>query len=276
MAHTEPTIAILGSGTAAAFAYYACREAGFTPTIYTASYPLAHNPGGAFWFHDIPTALKAAVQPYPIEFVPLGSGITYSRNLWGEHYTSSFPHEAHTVQGYKADEVLPMLWHGCDRTPWVRRQFESDQQIADLAKGYDLVFQTFPTFHARRTKPALRPITICERLTTYSRNIVYYNGLLREDTDQPCRWLRMSILWDHVYLEVPTCYWTRSCGHYKTTAYKLHPTTKPENVSVADNVVLVGRFATWTRKLLAHQVYDRVASELNWRGLGQAKPSTTN
>lgn len=262
----KPSVAILGNGPAGAFINRACLEQGITPDVFSAT-PICHIPAGAFWYHDLPEALKPRVPAATILNVGLGKGSTYSAKMWGLPLKSSFPTVPSTELGYNAKASLRELWAPNFKVHIKR--FDTDGQVLDFAQEYDLVFQTFPTYASRKHNSF-----VSRRIFTYTKpvpclsklGICLYNGLTNPKLSN---WLRLTWLFGTLSIETLGIIPTGQSG-FKLAGVetKLHPETKPVEGFRDDNIILVGRFAQWSPKMLAHEAYSRAKLVLTEMRLG--------
>lgn len=257
-------VAILGAGASGAFAAKACTDAGVETHMYYCD--TGKVSPGAFWLHWVPIDIVPQVPAYPIYIRCWGDEEEYRRRQWGglAHLTnSSFVSGITVEEGRDPSDVFPYLI-----TSEVQRhitpKFLTEEEIKFMAKGFDLVLQTFPTKESLREQPALIPyIIIASDNAIHDPNVVTYNG------SGIGLWVRDAVLFGNHFVEYPK-YVTRDEieDHRDLTGYKvitlrdIHPSTKPWQKE-KDNIHLIGRFAEWNRKRLSHEVYGLVKDLLN-------------
>lgn len=256
-------IAILGSGLSAAFATRACMDLGVRPDVFSnqSSYVI---PKGAIWFHSLP--FKAETQH--IANISWGTESVYLRKQWGSaniNWNSSFPKGIKVQSGYPVAENLPRLWEGAEITPVEKL---SDKDVELLAKDYDLVIQSFPTERSRKqldrfvVRIPILPSEDCIQSNKFVEQrdkhradvLVVYNG-----TSQ--LWVRRTFDGENFYTEYPSEYATEYIRFPEATVVAdLHPDCPTYLDPLASNILLVGRYATWDRKVLSHQTYSKVST----------------
>lgn len=239
-------VAILGGGPAAAFAWRACLDSDITPEVYTDGITRISTPG-AFWIYWLPKSVVAPV-PERIHIGSLGTASMYSLKMWGQALPSSFPEAPETKIGYEPAASLFALW-GSELTAYRKQKFQNVEQIAKVAKNYDLVFQTFPDPGA--STQFLRPVYTC----TFSEPDSRWNSVLYDGTTS--RVLRTSVLFSRHSTECTEC--PEDCPRRDaklSVVYKLDPRVTEHPSPATDNIALLGRFASRNRKFLAHQTYQ--------------------
>jgi len=273
-------IAILGSGPSAAFAYQACLKAGYGPhEIFVATAKLTEPPAGAFWFHWVPNHIRAVKVPIVLKGVGTEEG--YLSKQWRRHLSgvpSSFPKTEQRMSGYPVSRyVWRQMWEGADILPGFAF---TDQAVRDLAQDFEKVIQTFPSkaaIHAYRDYTVLYPTVVYEVahewpewekfLHSFSTEILYspqgvyclYNGLAHDD------WVRATYSLGKVMVEYP---WYTPLDTLPTEGTVLNRDIVPwagdlDPMPPAENVLMVGRYATWQRKQLSHETFGIVSGWLN-------------
>jgi hypothetical protein len=255
-------VAILGLGPTGAFAAKAAIDAGYQVTIYTIGDYHKFVPG-PFWFHWIPEDLQQKFVPDQIYQLGKGTKSQYNSLQWGNLVThvqqSSFPANGFVV-GYNAQKVIE------DLIPMTAEVVMSagaisDVDASDIAKSYDVVFQTFPTKLSKEQQPPLVPYCMASKLSTEKRNYVVYNGTGEGVVVRECN------LFGRHYLEFPKNV-TRSAilhamdmtGMDLVELKDLHPKTKPwrQPASTDPKIHLIGRWAEWQTHRLSHEIYSIV------------------
>lgn len=291
------SVVILGTGIAAAFAHRACQDYGIDPVIVSATSPNM-APHGAFWIHDVPASMKDKVRPpVSIKILSSGSPKVYAQTLWrGTHVQTSWDKYADTTcEGYDPFEVIPLLWEekiwGAavqDGNWWYTRKFKNDQEIMALASEYDLVIQTFPGFGMKERQLSgvyIHVLVDQDPAPEMPARVTYVGVPPEERNPRDQSLLRVSYLWGYCskeYALLPEVVREAMANdQVGTIAYqrplKLHPAVNPSTVPPfgLTNVLMTGRYATWQRKMLAHESYQIVLDELCSR-FGPSNKSTTN
>ncbi len=261
-------IAILGMGPSAAYAYRACVDFGIASEVDVFGTLPKQLPAGAFWLHKVPLTIRMSTQHHVL-VTSTGKASMYTYKMWGREIPSSFPTHPFVTEAFNPSEVLPLLWEGVrpiDRGPL------SDADIIMLARDYDWVFQTFPSRMDKDVGPKLVPLPILVReVPAISDGFCLYNG------EYNVKWVRMTTIFGRQCIEFPASVipsevppelamrWSDYIGDGDWTMHvmaDLPPETQPVKFSLAPNVVLVGRFATWNRKVLSHEAYQQVMAVL--------------
>ena len=262
-----PTVAILGLGPSAAYAYRACLDCGVVASLHGDQ---AILPRGAFWLHWLPQSVahKVPGQEYQegaseIEMMAIGTPEEYVYKQWGPGLTlqTSFPVETRRETGYEPVRGMRLLW-GADEPPDANIGKLDQDAIRRIARQNDLVIQTFPTLHRLPGEPM--PITFAtvyrEAPKYHGRNMVIYLGI-------PGPVVRSSFLWSieahELVAGAPVQPWLNR-GYKVVHKKDIHPTTKVEVLpTLADNIKYVGRYAEWKRKTLSYEAYGRTYEILN-------------
>ena len=275
----SPNVLILGSGASAGYAYRACRDAGILPRVMSSEMP--DRTRGAFWLRWLPDSVRSEVPKWKIVIEAVGTQEVYLKKQWGERYEpgmdSSFPSRATALQVYNPTLGSKALWEDaqiefCDLL--------TDEDILELARGYDLVIQTFSPSFAYTYKPSLGVVWV-------TSIPVYYNssdsvGSCIYDGTLTTPWIRRTEAWGEFNLEFGSEDEARakrfpldnlkSSGQlaYTDIGIRSYPnlapgTTPLEPGCLGGNILLTGRFALWDKRELSHYSYARVMNELRYR-----------
>lgn len=271
------TVAILGTGPSAAYAYRACRDMGLEPAVYG---KLSDRPHGAFWLHWLPPQLQWRVPYFQVEYRAEGTADGYVLKIWGRpDISSSFPRERRIEKGWLPDPGLAALWEGAG----VTEVLLNEEDIQRLCGVYDLVIRTFPPRLPELLREQLHFCTLFYRRVTAGRyaNIqrverLTYNGL------PGVPWVRSARLAGELSYEFPGVVeqsqvaehlgpgnWQRAVWpdlppqEHTEFWLQLHRWEKEIwQPSQPSNLLTVGRYATWQRKGLSHQAYQTVLGAL--------------
>lgn len=276
-----PTVAVLGRGASAAYAYRACRYSGLEADVYGPETPVQK---GAFWMHWMPPHLDYATgtgattekrhpggtaRPEQIKVIGEGSEDEYVYKQWGRRgIPSSFRAGDHNTNGYDPRKCLDLLWQGLDPAKVFPAKLD-DAAIAKLARRYDVVLQTFPRLVNLGEQPTPVRIPIVWKRHKYVEqpgiinHRVVYNGV-------PGNIVRSSWLWGYESHELlatadPGYFdpWLND-GYGVEWRVDLHPDTKQGfSKPIAENVHFLGRYAAWSRKTLSYEAYGRTMEVLN-------------
>lgn len=257
MASSKPTVAILGTGPAAAFCHRACMDNGIAPEVYGERDHL-EDPHGYFWLHGLP-ASSGAMASYALDtiyVIPVGElREYYGMQLWSDPTAdTSVPDRAKVVNGYNWYDVKDWLWEGHRDIREVR--FYDMAHIREETKGFDLVFVTFSPPELARRQPPARKIWVTEEPCDRKART---NWCLYNCTGWGT-WLRTWQLFGARGTE-----WAEDPGGRAIVQRKLDP--RCATVQEQGKYVFVGRFAQWERKFLCHQAYDRAVSFLQQYGV---------
>lgn len=258
-------VCILGSGWSAAFANRACQELDILPDVFSSTLPMEHPALGAFWVQWLPESLRSLFDPVFIDYKLLGSYRIYFANFWGIAYDpggllTKDPVGEGSHFGWNPYQVWPYLWR--TGMPQIRT-FSSDKEIAELAKEYDLVLQTFPTFASRAAMSQYSKLLWIRSFWApkrHSNEVVYLGKRLG------AKIVRVSWLFDMFSLES-----SQPVGrHTWQKVPKLNPCCIPDLRSPAPNVMMIGRYAQWDPRKSAHASYSETYCKL----LGRVNKST--
>ncbi len=263
----RPSVAIVGSGAAGAYAYRACVEYGckkvevFTDKMGTPS-------PGAFYFHWIPDDLAVRFEPDEILYMGIGTQDKYLERQWPgvklePGYASSFPAKPFVGVGWDAGLIWDELWKNAPIS-LVAGKF-SDTDLKDMSKYHDLIFLTFPTqesIQAQGKYLVQIPVQLVGKQTTFQlpskalfmlnkyNNFIMYNGT------EVFPWVRVNHLWGHASFEYSYTSIMDDEDGKVIMQQDLMPGTPVWKKTLAKNIVPVGRFARWDRKYLSHQSYS--------------------
>lgn len=248
-------IAVLGFGPTAVFVAKAAWDMGCKVEIYTDQQkPM---PPGSTWLHWLPEDVSHQFTPIQIYVVGKGTSEQYTKRQWGQVCPSSFPTKPAWEVGYDPTKVLDKLLPvECNVNLQPYRM--SDADVKDLSMAFDLVFQTFPTRESREQQPQLLSFVAAARFGTEdpTKNYVVYNGTKDGIV------VREASLFGHHYMEFPKGMteaeikeYNHLVGYHTVTLRDLDPRTKPWQ-SNDPKIKLVGRWAMWDRKFLAHDAYN--------------------
>lgn len=249
-------VAILGTGPSAAYAGMACETAEVEYEIISNKHPPQLYPG-AFWARTNPLDYK--IPAFQVYISSVGSAIEYLKKQWGmvtEDWLleTSFPKEARKEIVFDPIELFGVYWK--DKLVHFVPDL-NDADIADSATEYDFVFLTFPTQKSQKEwGQVLFQFPIASYRSDSRQLYCIYDG----DKDEQI--VRMSNLFGYIHNEYAPGYipkmelvgadgqitWATDIS--PNIAYSWDPTDVP-----ADNVILVGRFAQWDRKVLSHHAY---------------------
>lgn len=244
------SVAIIGGGPSAAFAYRACWDMHLNPTVYADE---LITPSGAFYIHKMPSTCPMTIREQykkRVSWISLGTAEGYAEKMWGDpNIKTSFPVLPRMEIGYDP-AIIGWLWTDVILTPCGRL---TDAGVATLADQYDLVIQTFPTDESKKHRDIEHIPVLSKKIEPMDHIILLYSG-------DEAPWVRMAFVGDTLSVEYPKTFpstidllpWTFS------SMPDLPPTTKRWTKGPASNVELIGRFAQYDRKMLSHHAYGRV------------------
>ena len=256
-------IAILGFGPAAAFAARAASDMGCQVVIHCTLY--GSYPPGAFWFHELPPSMfdEGSFKLHDIAIRGIGTPKEYSRRQWGNpEIPNSFPRSKEQTHdtGYSPKEVWDHIVPQDVEVLLSAYNF-SDADVRDLASGYDLVLQSFPSKTHLSQQPVYLPYFMLhgdDEFGGSKGNVVIYNG---KDDDSIV--VREAILFGKHYMEFPK---GREWEDIKrrmdvrnmdaVVLRDMQPSTIPVRQPVETKIRYIGRWACWDRTKLAHESYE--------------------
>ncbi len=272
-------VAILGAGPSAAYIATACEDFSVEYDIISSRSPTLFFPG-SFWLRQNPwTALMPVTK---VHIYSTGSAIGYLRKQWkmvdpAWLLHTSFPEISRTELVWNPYDFLIPFWKNKDI---LLIKDLSDEDIKDIAEGYDAVFMTFAT---QKSKKVMEPFVIKYPIISYNAeelakvdNETYplTSTLLSSkisyciyDGDAGHHMTRVSQLFGYVHFEYSQYYIPTQelIGNGKVTwvsdTYPATPEWNPQDVP-ADNIILVGRHAQWNRKILSHHAYEQTVKIL--------------
>lgn len=258
-------VAIVGSGASAAFAVWACQDVGVTPLVISDKAPSVQS-SGAFFLHWLPESVRAYFPQLNVLISSQGSAEGYTRKQWGRVIPSSFPKEQRTEKWYSS-EAINWLWEHFYVN--VNPGKLSDESLLKLGQEHDWVFHTFPSEQSQRSRALVKfPVidfTSPEPFNQQaSRNgldgSIVYNGI----EDQP--WTRSTLAFGRCSTEYARVFNGKEFDSAKIAepfGFKVNwlrdippeiERVRPEE-HLATNIIPLGRFAEWDRRLLSHQSY---------------------
>lgn len=257
-------VAILGTGPSAAYAGMACESAKVEYEIISNRSPLLFFPG-AFWARLNP--LDFEIPAFQVYISSVGTAIGYLKKQWNMVdpdwlSTTSFPKESRKEIVFDPSTLFSIYWSNYPNiylTPSL-----TDSDISELAKEYDLVFLTFPTEKSIELCGSLRTKFPIVSFPTDSRQLYcVYDGVENQHT------VRMSSLFGFIHNEYAQNYIPKMELVGENGRISWVPDFLPDIPPVvglrdvpADNVILVGRWAQWDRKILSHNAYSQVLEVL--------------
>lgn len=272
----ERKVAILGTGPSAAFAFRACMDYGLTPDevlVYGTEEPVM-SVSAPVYFHDVPDSVRQDAYEHTVGYIPEGDAQMYMMKQWGKEFAghpSSFPDQAWKAVAFDPNEVLPMLWSGV-----VSYSLTSRMQLNDLyrvSRNVQLVFQTFPIWDGVPRRSATRYVVEVsndihpqEWLMAYESDVQQSGTLgffLYAGKPQQAH-TRVAIVNRVLWYEFPSEETLPT--RFKPVAIPfvdIHPAEDRIAQPHFDNVVLLGRSATWDRRMLAHQAYSTTYTALS-------------
>jgi hypothetical protein len=273
---TPPKVAVLGSGASAAFAVAACKDIGAEVKVYSSVHPNELSTQmGAFFLHDIPPNI-GHIESVAVDIDSIGEASVYSEMQWGRNIPTSFPSERRTERWYS-----PMYLNRVWQDVTVFRETLSKEDIVRLTQlGYDWVFHSFPL--VERTDSIVRFPILVGNQYSHLRDFILYNGTIQFD------WVRLTRQFGNLCLEYPhnisvddECLFRDMVGDLDSLGIEglqskdypqwehvwgrdIVPETEPltSEEYVQKNIIPIGRFATWDRKMLSHQAYTIVKTHL--------------
>jgi hypothetical protein len=273
------TVAIIGGGVSAAYVYQACQAAGVESRIFALDL-MTSPPPGAFWLYELPPQWDdGMIQAHIIRITYMGTPEGYNRKLYGDTaIKSSFPAQEQYKFGWEPREWMPRMWDGA---VFEHSHITSDRQLGELANEFPLVITTIPLPSDARRQPSKVELCACTMEAKFPTNMIIYNGVGAMPN------VRSSLLFGWLSHEcVRQMDFTHNIcsGAMGTRITKLHPKSKilkdvqlEHEQQPRHNIVRIGRYAQWNRKILAHECYAKTTNLLRACGLsGRSSVSTTS
>lgn len=263
-------VLIIGAGPSAIFAHEACKDLGIKARVISKAKVAPSN--GAFWLHWVPKSYRMA-NLFSIGIRGVGTEKIYLEKQWGksEGILSSFPKDDRAEVGYKSDVLNQMSVNMTVRLT----DTVTDEELGKLAHRYAHVFMTGPLQRSKAERMVtLFPVAKISDRSWQRKFCEDFNEKFHtcfcEQWDK-CTYLgiespfvRASMLHGNLFIEMSP----------KTDAYfidlmrevylseiftmaDIAPWIEPWDPTdvPAPNIHLIGRFATWNRKVLSSDAY---------------------
>lgn len=250
-------VLILGSGPSAAYSALACLDSKVHFDVLSNREPHTEQ-SGAFFLHWLPDTFirKYKIETIQVKIYGIGSSENYSRMQWGIPYPNSFP-LADRLEEWYDSRTLKKVWKTID--VHLLDCNLKDQDLLNFGDVYDLVLHSFSSEAAKQTR-SIVPIPCWTKETIGNGYEITYNG----GTD--FSWVRCTHAWKRLSLEFPPNYDLPGNPEWWTVRLRdIRPDTKPVSKQeyLAPHIIPIGRFATWDRRMLCHQAYQRTLEHLN-------------
>lgn len=255
-------VAIFGSGLSAAYVHAACVDNGLEADIFTDrslnekpdfSMPIKVN-----WLPSWVTAPQ-----YPIWLFGLGTKQDYLARMGRNGGTTDFPVTGRTeLAAYNPADILEQLLPPLLKV--VLGRF-TDDEIFSIAENYVHTFVTFPMEMSKINRKLVYYYIYYVRgaMKVDVPNMVIYNGT------SAFPWTRFTHYWG-------TYMWEYSHLEYPNGAPKPHPQAALKQIfdiapgvqeffSPVPNITMVGRWARWSKSVLAQDAYaqaDKILKEI--------------
>lgn len=268
------SVAILGGGLSAAYCYLACKRHGEIEPIDIYADRLDQLPRGPIvlrWYPRDEAPADVKLEPYTL--IGMGSREYYmariDRPRWDTKTT--FPETGISTGLVMRPSVgIEIAFRGVQPKSWDgdKTKFNT-QEIGEIAKAYDVVFQTFPTEKAIEQQPKMREYFMLEKeAESGSPNFCIYNGA------NFYNWTRYTSLFGYLYWEyshkefpspdkIPDM--PEGASIIKLKDFAPGTLIVGENETDFENVFLLGRYATWNKSYLSHDAYwttQKILSQL--------------
>ena len=255
-------IAIFGSGLSAAYVYAACRDNNLKADFYSdrpfAARPEFLGPVRVSW---VPKWVKATL--YPIWWLSLGNKQDYLKRMNRTSGATAFPENGRTeLTAYNPNEVLDEMQPVDEKI--ILGKF-TDSEIEQISKRYLHTFVTFPLQQSRSDgKLVSYWIYVLTKHSDLSLpNMAIYNGT------KNFAWTRFShywgvYMWEYSHAEYPDLPPRPNIWAEPVKIFDIAPDV-PEYFSPYPNVTMVGRWARWSKSVLAQDAYsqaDKILKEL--------------
>jgi len=275
--NNESSVAIVGFGPSAMYAVLACNSVGIIPKVYANRLSI---PRGAFWLYKLPD-LDHRFMKHSIVMKPQGSEECYIEKQWDEvpiEYKSSFPPDDQLMYGFDPEIVLPSILFNTSKCEVTSLESNiTDNDLYNMSNQFNYVFHSFPTERARKK---YRDKIVEKRLIYIDAeragkdslvgkfkpdNVVVYDG------SYGSIFVRKSFLFGNIYLEIGKDEYPgvenrifHKFSSARIVKFKdLMPTDFSDGyLPIKENIIPIGRNATFNRKELSHDTYERVLSLL--------------
>jgi hypothetical protein len=267
-------IAILGAGLSSAYLLAASWDAGFRDiAVFADSFPdFTYQSIHLRW---VPMIRGIKLLPHTVVKYGLGTLAQYNLRLGRPRWdgASSFPRKGMEVHyNYDPSEFHQLAFDGIELHKVGKL---TDEDVAHLAKDFDAVFQTFPTQKSLQAQPGYRKYGMLADTRTFSDlpNMSIYNGT------KEFLWTRLCTMWGWTTWEFSSEEYPEGklpdMGEHKkqVNLRDFAPGTivwDPKDVP-SPNVFLIGRWATWNKKALAHDAYRE--AQIIFKEINNGKPS---
>ncbi len=265
-------VAVVGLDFSGIFAARAADDLGYDVIAYKFEEPSVDS--AAHWLSWVPADIALEVPATSIELIPIGNEASYLKLKWGripaisKSFRSDFPMERRFVHGFNPEKVykamLPKNVKKLTHCP-------STEEIYQLTREYDAVFQTFPAEESFEFQNPMLPfvLAIVHGKSDPNENRIWYNG---EDMGHV---VAHSNLWGNSYFEFPMnvpfseIKRVLPADLYSQMEFKhlraLNQFTREYQplAFTPSNLYFVGKYAEWNPYREYHQVYDRVEDILD-------------
>jgi hypothetical protein len=252
-------VIILGSGISGLFAAWACEQSGVNRNFIEIFSNDVKKPKafGFQYLHD-PCGIELGSHVLNEEIlqkhVPIDAcSSLYSLKLYGSMnvYNSVTKLSSHSATSviWNMNEAIDFLWNRYfhrinDMT------IHDANELIELSKKYDLVFSTIPLdklYHNLSFQ--YRQSYVIVLSTSNSKNSVFYN------VSPESHIYRSGTIFGEFFIEsnVRLTYCESSIEVKKVI-------TKTSGINLPNNVHLIGRYGSWDKSVMAHDVYDTVRS----------------
>jgi hypothetical protein len=256
-------VAIFGSGLSAAYVYAACLDNEIEVDFFTdkpfSARPEFFGPVKLSW---VPESLQFKLMPCPVWLFSLGSKKDYLQRMGRKTGSTTFPENGRVQTfGYNPAEMLEHFYPPYSKVTLGKF---SDNEIESISKNYDYTFVTFPLQQSKgEDKLVFYWIYLLKNQTASIPNMVIYNAA------PTFFWTRFShywgtYMWEYSHVEFPNI---PPCPDLRAEARKINDIAPgvAEYISPFPKVELVGRWARWSKDVLAQDAYtqaDKILKEL--------------
>ena len=249
-------VAVLGCGISGLMAAWACEEMGIDYAIFDAK-PKKPSVFGFMFLHKpcgIPlkaSKLRQLIVPNDISISQ--ASYLYSKKVYDSEFVESSLSSViknSVLDIYDMSKAINFLWARC-KDKVEQKVFADIGGAVDFSKSFDLTFFTLPLnkLDSSGTYYYTDSFVLTGKVG-YGDNFVFYD--LRENNPLAYRW---GYLFDHIFIE----------SRLKLSgSRKVKKVVFSENLpEVPGNFILCGRYGAWDKKVLVHNVYEKVREILN-------------